>query len=158
MNHVFFNARPCVVPLAIDLSSFPALADPISGLSCGIYNELRSQIRVLNHALLQQSFPTETTLHHYRLEGSKLKRVTLEELVDTTYEIDTAQLKQLCEDHIDSACSRWKARTSAEKSGQSLFATVTGIPAAPVQAYIDTMAALCRSGVSATLCTEAAKA
>lgn len=191
--------------------SFSALADPGSGLTCGIYKQPRSQIRVLNHDLLQQSFPTETTLHYYRLEGTKLKRVTLGELVDTTrevsadgkiitdpmfkfnyvlkqeqpcltnlpqpksevgktcwndllackkkmYEIDTEQLKQLCEDHIDSACSRWKARTSAEKSGQSLFATVTGIPAAPVQEYTDTMAALCRSAVSATLCTEAAKA
>ncbi|MGX8942565.1 hypothetical protein ACWWJF_22675 [Symbiopectobacterium sp. Eva_TO] len=187
------------------------MADPVSGLTCGIYKEPRSQIRVLNHELLQQSFATETTLHHYRLEGSKLKRVTLEELVDSTmevsadgktitdpmfklnyvlkeeqpclanlpqpktevgktcwndlrackkmmYEIDTAKLKQLCEDHIDSACSSWEARASAEKQGQSLFAAVTGIPAAPAQEYTDTMAALCRSGVSAKLCNEAAKA
>lgn len=33
--------------------SFPALADPASGLICGIYKEPRSQIRVLNHELLQ---------------------------------------------------------------------------------------------------------
>lgn len=191
--------------------SFPALADPVSGLTCGIYQEPRSQIRVLNHELLQQSFATETALHQYRLAGSQLKRVTLGELVDTTmgvsadgktitdpmfnvnyalkeeqpcltnlpppkteigktcwndllvckkglYEFDTAELKQLCEDHIDSACSRWEARTSAEKSGQSPLASITGIPAAPVQEYTDTMATVCRSGISAKLCTEAAKA
>ncbi|MGG2142133.1 hypothetical protein [Symbiopectobacterium sp. RP] len=74
------------------------------------------------------------------------------------YEIDTAHLKQLCEDYIDSACSSWETRASAEKQGQSLFAVVTGIPAAPAQEYTDTMAVLCRRGVSAKLCTEAAKA
>lgn len=191
--------------------SFPSLADPVSGLICGIYKEPRSQIRVLNHELLQQSFPTETALHYYRLEGSELKRVSLGQLVDSImevsadgktitdpmfklnyvlkeeqpclknlpqpkteigktcwsdllackkmlYEINTAQFKQLCEDHIDSACSTWKALSAAEKSGQSPLASVTGIPAAPVQDYTDTMAVLCRSGVSANLCTEAAKA
>lgn len=191
--------------------SFVTFAAPASGLTCGIYTGVGKEIRVLNHEVLQQSYPTETSLYQYHVEGNTIKLVSFGQLMDDKwevsadgktihipifkfeyvfkeeknclenlpqpksevgktcwndmkacsnmlYQIDIKQLKQLCEDHIDAACRSWEGRSSAAASGQSLYATITAIPAAPVQEYTNTMATLCRSGVSANLCGEAAKA
>ncbi|MFT8210095.1 MAG: hypothetical protein ACMZI0_04855 [Symbiopectobacterium sp.] len=191
--------------------SFSAFANPFAGLTYGVYSDLRIQVRVLNHEIIQKSSSMGMSLHQYRVEGDTIKLVSFGQLVDSKlnvsvdgktitdlmfkfvyplkqeqpcltnipepktevgktcwndmkachdklYGLDTAQLKQLCEDYIEAACSSWEARTSAEKSGQSLYGAITAIPAAPVQEYTDTMANLCRSGISGDLCENAARA
>ncbi|GKW13400.1 hypothetical protein PEC301899_36820 [Pectobacterium carotovorum subsp. carotovorum] len=138
----------------ITLFAFPALAQPSSGLSCGIYTSDRGfEIHVMNTQLLHKVYKNDRITSHYVLNGNKVDMVSMESLMTSDFDIspDHKTLKDFSGEYVlteTKECSENVKKPESEV-GQQCWNNMSECSALVQKSDVDALKKLCRDNIYA---------